>query len=1111
MGKERNRLAVFVGQADEYFQSRFISGLNEQAFAQDLDVCIFSMYKKYQDTAERELGESNILTLANPDFFSGIIILKDTIQTAGAAEELENRLHKTYDGPVLVIDLLSDYYNSVFIDSYSPIYELTCHLIEQHGLKDIAFLTGKKKHRHSIERLSAFKEAMNDHKLDVPEDRIIEGDFWYQSGEQCVDELMLREGVLPEAIMCANDQMAIGVCKAFEEKGVRIPEDIVIVGADSCIEGQTSPKIITSYLSPAVEFGRYAVTALDDIGNGKLLAPFTGKSKLLYGETCGCNKMVNSGYNIRRTEWDTDTSSEGFDSINSMIFEDLMNQNDLMDYIGTVYSYAYQVKNAESVHICLVKNIDKLGYYDLPKNNGYPDKMIYAMRYSKGQLGDMINLDEVFDTRKMLPVLSEYREKTQAFFFSPLFFEDRCFGYSVVSYGNETRSYDEIYRKWIKAVSFGFENLFRNMFLSDLKEQFSNLQASKFDKVDALFDSLSISEKEDYELVADIIDNNLLKYHFQPIVSAVDGSIYSYEALMRSGTRKMISPLAILKYASMQDRFPDIESATFNNVLDIIEKKKNEIGTAKIFINSIPGVRVDDYEEITRKLAANADKIVVEMTEEAELADEDLDRLKEFFKSLDIEIAVDDYGTGYSNISNLLRYMPNYVKIDRSLLSEIQNKHQKQHFVREIVEFCHGNDIKALAEGVETTEELRTVILLGVDLIQGFYTGKPSSEFVPTIDQKVVNEIRTYYQEKIDGKTKNIYVAGKTNRVSLLTLAKDNCSDIVIGQEGMVYNDITIVGMPSFKTDVHVRVEPGYSGRITLENVYFSNIKNRPCLELGENSDVTLNVEGYNVFKNTGIMVPESAEFTLEGSGNLSIELNNAEYYGIGNDKSSKHGSITFRHSGKVHINAVGTIGTLIGSGLGGKLNISGHYLLEGVGECVGIGSLYEPGEILLQKCGIEEDLSGVRCVAIGTMNGDSSVDIADGTIKLTVDGREVVGIGTLTGQESYVKIYNSLVETCIRADKSTGIGALEGRSKMDINIASVRMENAGEEALAFGGYNDNSEVNLTSVDIRVDVHNKLDKETFAKDESIKIVNGRCKIEVNDKEVERELVFKFGQ
>ena len=72
-------------------------------------------------------------------------------------------------------------------------------------------------------------------------------------------------------------------------------------------------------------------------------------------------------------------------------------------------------------------------------------------------------------------------------------------------------------------------------------------------------------------------------------------------------------------------------------------------------------------------------------------------------------------------------------------------------------------------------------------------------------------------------------------------------------------------------------------------------------------------------------------------------------------------------------------------------------------------------------------------------------------------------------------------------------------------------MENAGEEALAFGGYNDNSEVNLTSVDVRVDVHNKLDKETFAKDESIKIVNGRCKIEVNDKEVERELVFKFGQ
>ena len=1111
MGKKRERLAVFVGQADESFQSRFITGFTKQAFAEDKDVCVFSMYKKYQDTAEREKGESNIFALANPDFFDGIVILKDTIQTAGAAEEIENRLSQSYTGPVLVVDLESKYYKTVFIDCYTPVLELTNHLIEDHGLKDIAFLTGKKKHRHSIQRLSAFLQAMKDHKLEVPEGRIIEGDFWYLSGEQCVDYLMSSGKLLPEAIICANDPMAIGVCKAFSERGIRVPEDIVVVGCDSSEEGQTSPKIITSYIAPATELGSYAVDALEDIRQGKEIRDFTDKAKLIYGETCGCDKMTDSGYNIRRNKWDTEISEEGFNSVNNMLFENLMMHSDVMDYIGMVYSYAYQIKEANSFHLCLVEGIQNMGLTEPPRNEGYTEKMIHAVSYSRDHLGDMVGLDDTFDEKDMLPGLTDYRDKPTAFFFTPVFFEERCFGYAVVSYGNEARSYDELYRKWIKAVALGFENLYKNMALSGVRDEVNVLRSNKFDRIDNIFASLSISEKEDYELVREIIDKNLLNYHFQPIVSAVDGSIYSYEALMRSGTRKKLSPLAILKYASMQDRFPAIESATFNNVLDIIDRNVDALGDAKVFINSIPGVKVNDINEINRKLSEYSDRIVVELTEEAELDDADLDLVKKYFTDLNIEIAIDDYGTGYSNISNLLRYMPNYVKIDRSLLSEIQNKPQKQHFVREIIEFCHSNNIKALAEGVETSEELRTVIHLGVDLIQGFYTGRPESHFVGRIDEKIINEIKSYYQEKSDGKSKHNYIAGKTNRVSLINLVREGCSDIIIGQEGMVYKDITIVGMPSLKSDIHLRVEPDYSGRITLDNVYFSNIKNRPCIELGENSEVTLIIEGDNVLKNTGIMVPESASLMLEGGGNLTIELNNSEYYGIGNDLSSKHGDLNILLKGKLIIKASGTTGVYIGSGMGGRINIlEGSFELEGYAkDSVGIGAMYADSDISITNSGINLDLSGTRNVGIGSFEKASNVVISESSCKLLGDGREVVGIGTLNGDSSYVKIFNSLTEYCIRADKVTSLGALNGSSVLDISVASVRIENAGESALAFGGYSEDTKVELTSVDTRVKVYNKLDKDTYASDENIKIVNGRCKVFVNDKEIERELIFKF--
>ncbi len=232
MRKKRKRLAVLAGQADESFQSRFISGFERQAFAEGKDVCVFSMYKKYQDTAEREKGESNIFSVLNPGLFDGIVILKDSIQTAGVAEDIEKKLKDNYTGPVLVVDIDSKYFRTVFIDCYTPVRELTDHLIEDHGLKDIAFLTGKKRHRHSKQRLAAFMESMRSHKLEVPKDRIIEGDFWYLSGEQCVDNLMSSGKILPEAIVCANDPMAIGVCKAFEKRGVSVPEEVIVVGCD---------------------------------------------------------------------------------------------------------------------------------------------------------------------------------------------------------------------------------------------------------------------------------------------------------------------------------------------------------------------------------------------------------------------------------------------------------------------------------------------------------------------------------------------------------------------------------------------------------------------------------------------------------------------------------------------------------------------------------------------------------------------------------------------------------------------------------------------------------------------------------------------------------------
>lgn len=1114
MKDHRKRIAMFVGQANESYQSRFISGFLKNAFASGYDVCIFSMYRKYQDTPEREQGESNIFSLMSPDKFDGAIILKDSIQTENAAEKLELHLKNIFDKPIVVIEKESELFPSICTDCYSDVFELVTHLIKIHGCKDIAFLSGKKWHKHSKERLQAYRDAMAKAGLPVSEDRIFYGDFWYQSGELCAEELLADDKKLPDAVACANDQMAIGLCRAFEERGISVPGDIAVVGYDSTFEGQTSPKSITSALIPAEEFGEYAFHFLSDKINGKVPESFKLRSELLIGESCGCCGETMPSHKIKRTSWATDIYEEGFDSVFNTMSENLISQYSLQDYLSTVYSYAYQIRGAEEFHLCLASEWKNAGHGVHLRNNGYPAKMMHAIRYCKDRRSNIAGTDEYFDTSDMLPELYDDFNSPTAYFFTPLFYENECFGYAALSYGSQLRSYDDIYLRWISSVSRGLEILRRSLVMIYMQEQLDHFRNNKFEVSNYAYENLDNEEKAQYKLVSRILDDNLLDYYFQPIVSAVDGSVYAYEALMRSRTETKISPLSIIKYAAMQERLSDVERATFLNVLNYIDKNEDSFGEARVFINSIPGVSVGEEtaSELDNFLSAHAQRVVVELTEEAELKDSDLEKLKDYFEKMHINIAVDDYGTGYSNVSNLLRYMPDFVKIDRSLLSDIHEYPQKQHFVREVIDFCHDNGIKALAEGVETAEELQTVIHLGADLIQGFYTAKPSAEVIGQIDEKCRSQIKQFHQERIDGSNKHIYFAGKTNRISLAKLEKNGCTDIVIGHDEMVYKDISVIGTPQMKTSLHMRIEPNYRGKITLEDVYFSNVKNRPCIELGENSNVTLVLVGTNTMFDSGIQVPESSRLVIEGDGVLNVDLNAAESYGIGNDHHSCHGELVFEQDGPINISCRGKSSICIGSGYGGSIHINrGEYNFNIDTETsVGIGALKGEVNIAITTCHIESDCAASIGTFIGSLESNAEISLSRSSVNFYAHNKYMVVFGTLRGSKAIVRTDQVSLVLNVMADNSTCFGSLYGSSEVNLCDSHLKLDAIGQEALALGGYNrDDTYIRLSDSDTRIDIRSALGKATAAEDQNFLIKNGRLRMIINGSEVEHQVTIEY--
>ncbi len=1240
----RKRIALLLGQAEESSQSRFIEGFLTAAFANDFDVLIFSTYIKYQNTPERETGEISIFDLPNWKKFDAVVVLADTIQTPGAMEKIEEDLHENFDGEVIFIEKDSRYFRTYRMDNYTSVRKLVDHLIEEHGCRDIAFLTGKSWHPHSGIRLNAYKDSLTSHGLDVDEDRIFYGDFWYTSGESLADTLLASEGKLPQAVACANDCMAIGFAKEITTRGKKIPDDIAVIGYDTNEEGQHAPVPLTSAPVPMKQFGNYVAGAVKEILEGKEPEPFKADVDLFIGGTCGCGCDSAKMDYILRDQWDTDTSKATVFSLFNYMDDDLLSQTSFTGLISTIFSYVYQIREFEDFAICLNDNIRDSGRSGKSLSR-FSENMIPVIKCGpEGANRDHLDLKTSFPVEEMLPSVFEDRDHPAAYYFFPLNFDDHVFGYAAISYGNDPVAASSELRAWLKSASRGIEYFRRsdefvrshsiietgiirdnltglynyqgfvkqaetfihmvknngnyvgvlvadiknlavinreygraegdkaiitaagflegtfrsrnsmclcigngelvavritsgnnNSEILDLRDEFlakldehNRMPSSEYDldvycaiesgspaTVDDLErmvniaiakknsnkftvnrikreDSLSEIEREEARQVESILDDGRLSYHFQPIIRADTAEIFAYEALMRPDAGEELSPLKILKYADYLGRLSDVEKATFDNVLRILKEKKDALSRGrKIFINSIPGhmIKAEELEDLINAVGKSPDTIVVELTEHAELTDEELDSLKNVLSDAGVQTAVDDYGTGYSNVANLLRYMPDYVKIDRQLLSGIQDSPQKQHFVKDIVEFSHDNGILALAEGVETPEELNTVLDLGVDYIQGYYIAKPERQLVSEIDQEIINQIIKHPAR--NRYSNGTYLAGKEARINLASLAKDKFNTIVLNNVDASYKDYVIVGAPGVTLPMQIKMMNGYSGRVTLENIDIEQTETgAPAITVTGNSYVTIALKGANYLEG-GIKVDAESKLALEGEGFLSIGSKNECPYAIGNDFESRHGDLVFNQDGTITIKLDAKMSVGIGSGLGGKIIIKrGRYLIGLKGRSsIGIGSDKGDTELSIKYCNIDMEYQGRYGVGIGSLSGDADIYILNSKIMGILTGEVVTGIGSLSGNSAKIDIDKAYLNLSGRASKVCCIGmASECCEGADIKIkyTGIAVRADGNKALALGSIQRNSRIDISHASVSGNVSTSLESAIGAEDKYLK-------------------------
>ncbi|MEN6622505.1 MAG: EAL domain-containing protein [Smithella sp.] len=234
-------------------------------------------------------------------------------------------------------------------------------------------------------------------------------------------------------------------------------------------------------------------------------------------------------------------------------------------------------------------------------------------------------------------------------------------------------------------------------------------------------------------VLKDILLNEKITAHFQPILSARNHSVIGFEGLVRSQLPNgdLIQPIALFNCARKYGLTMDLDRlcrekilADFSQIYHFNERSMLFLNLEISFLSSeIVGSGYLLNQVIKNNISpAN---VIIEIVESKTDDTDALIRFVNNYRNCGLSIALDDMGTGHSNFERISLLQPNIIKIDRSIISDIDTNYFKQEIFRSLTNLSRNIGSLTLAEGIETKEEALKCIEYGVDLLQGYYFSRP--------------------------------------------------------------------------------------------------------------------------------------------------------------------------------------------------------------------------------------------------------------------------------------------------------------------------------------------------------------------------------------------------
>lgn len=450
----RTTIAVLTCDSTSYYQQMLCKTLSKYGKKAGYNLAFFSCFSTYGVNGTNAVGEYNILNLPPYEQFDAIIVCPDTFDTKHM-EQLQTYLDTRSRGPVVCIRRQLGNYPSILVDDSSSMKEMVDHFYHVHHFKRIAFMTGIKDHPDSIARFNAYKTELEALNLPFDETLVFEGDFWKNRSKEAAHYFMEELETPPDAIICANDYMAISLASELILAGYMVPNDVAVSGYDNIAETLSSMPPMTTISASPESMAKQALNMVRDLLAEKEISTIQYIPTSLYiRASCGCQATDIKSIAKARVEQIREQNKLYnlivHNTVLSIHLESLNTCEDIGYYLALLNS---SDNHMENFHICLGEVQGKTYPKYRSSRASYPKKS-YSI-YS------FVNRKEIktkpFNTTNLIPA-EAITEEPMSYFFFPLHYLEYTLGYIAVT-NDFGYIAERTFPNWLAIIGNALENL----------------------------------------------------------------------------------------------------------------------------------------------------------------------------------------------------------------------------------------------------------------------------------------------------------------------------------------------------------------------------------------------------------------------------------------------------------------------------------------------------------------------------------------------------------------------------------------------------------------------------------------------------------------------------